>query len=229
MFAKSIARRTGGSRIRRLVAEYGSACVMLVLLTGCGPGSMLGFLTGYIPTEEELAEYTARIESLPLLQVRIVNNTDVLTSVALTSGVSGLEQDLFTVVGESYLTSVDDRTVLITAGGTATGSIKCGEVIGLSIRAPYNGPTFGYAGGRLGIYQESGNIQLSGVGVSDERFSGDLVSTTRFLRPEEDEIDCESAVLVIEIDTAAVYEIVDPDTGAVTAPAVWGIGTITLE
>lgn|GEM_PF-1506361 len=209
----------------------------LLCLAGCG----LTDLLGYIPTEEELElynwelkEFNERVENLPLLAVRIVNNTDVIASVELESGMAGPEPDLFGDLPyleyeEPYLTPVDGQTVLIAPGGTATGTIKCGEVIGVSAQAPFDEPSFDYGGDAFGLYVSPGNIDFSGIGSPGGGFEGDSITTTRFVRPAEDGVDCEADVLVIQIDTIATGKIIDEETGELLQAKKPGTGTLSVE
>ncbi|MFQ5413771.1 MAG: hypothetical protein ACE5E6_04860 [Phycisphaerae bacterium] len=222
------ARRRG--RHGRPLAVGLVACAACALAACVGP---FGDLLALVPSEEELAAFNERVAALPSVAVRIVNNTDVLASVKLEVSMPGLESEVLGAVGgvagADILNQIDSRELLISAGGAATGSIKCGETIGISARAPFDASGFGFTSSGFGPFFEPGNIQFSGTGASDESFTGDIVSTVRLIRPAVDGIDCETATLVIQIDTPGVEEVVDPDTGAVVTPAAPGTGTVLVE
>jgi hypothetical protein len=224
-------RRAARRLLDRLVLPSMVCGLAVTLMAGCGgEAGLLGALMGHIPTEEEIAEYSEQIEALPSADVRIVNRTDMLASVHIESGIQGLEDELFGVIGAGeFLTSVDSSLVLIAAQGTATGAVKCGDVIGIAIRCPYDGASFGIESDSYGLHLQAGNVLLTGIGAANETFAGDVVSTVRFLVPAEDGVDCTTATVVIEIDLPATGQVVDEETGAVVQPGEPGSGTLRLE
>ena len=236
-----------GFLLERCRLSYAKISVALAGALALGGGCGLDGLLGYIPTAEELESYSReldefrqQVEELPSLSIRIVNHTDTVAGVELRSGLTGPEPDFFDdITGldtyylfeEPGLTGIEDISVLIAAGGTVTGEIKCGEVIGVSSAAPFDGVSFGYqyGGSDFGLYLSDGNIHLIGIGESGGDFEGDVISLTRFVRIDQDDIDCETAVLVIEIDTPASGAVIDEESGEIIQPKTAGSGTIRVE
>jgi len=203
-------------------------------------------LLGLIPTQQDIEafnqqeqDFKQKIDSLPSITVRLVNNTDMIASVDIESGLSGAPVPAFfselSIFGQTSndntnLTTVDSQSVLIAAGGEVTGTIKCGELFTVSASAPFDKISFdGFRGKDFGLFVRSGNIQFSGLGTSGEDFEGDTVSTTRFIKPDQDGVNCESDTLVIQIDTVATDDVFDADTGELTQAKSPGTGTVSVE
>ena len=125
---------------------------------------------------------------------------------------------------------------MVRAGGSAEGSIACGNQIALSASAPTIGTSFesfggfdAYYGYGYGFYPGSGNIQLTGVGVNSETtFTGDVIDGRLPIDPVVANIDCLTNTLVIVIESAA-------DVGPVSEGSIAavlnnpGSGTVSLE
>lgn len=237
----------GGDRSVLPAAVLGAA-LSVVGCDGGGLGGLAGLL-GAIPSAEEIEsagrqfeQFNVLVDNLPSIAVRIVNNTDATAGINLVSGLTAPQPDAFLFDfgyfgEEAYLSTIDEQSVLIAPRGTATGTLKCGEVIGVSASAPFDevffdfnyGYGYGYGGGEFDLYVSSGNVQFDGSGTTGSNFEGDTITTVRFLRPDEDGFDCETDVLVIEINTAAVDVVVDQETGEVLQPKAPGSGTLSIE
>ncbi len=226
-----------------------AGAVVFAVLGGCPPstatGAGLSALEAFMPSEaelnqyqRELAEFSARLEDQPSVAVRIVNNTAATARVVLSSGVEGPEPPMgeydYALPETTFLTSVASATILVAANGTASGTLACGDVIGISATAPFDAQGE-YAYGPLsedafGLYIEPGNVTLAGAGsASSGGFSGDTLAVTHFVRPATDNLTCATDTLVITIETPAAQSVYDPQTGALTAGATLGTGTISIE
>jgi hypothetical protein len=221
-------------------------CLVGLFGAGCPLGGNAGLLGLLGASEEDLQalaaaqeEFDAEVEALPSVRVRIINETSVMASVDLQAGVSGPELPATSSVldelaggfaGEEFLTSVASASVFIAARGTVEGEIKCGEVIVVSVRAPFDVEGFGFSDNAFGLYAELGNVSLTGLGASgEEDFTGDIVATARFIRPDMDGLDCETGTLVIRIQTPGASAVRDPDTGQLIASQQPGSGTVSVE
>jgi hypothetical protein len=206
------------------------ATAALTLLCGCP------WITDAIIYQQSYNEWLAGTEDWPDVAVRIVNDTGGAASVNLVSaGQPPAEPASFGYVGGmEYYSSVETRTVLVDADGTATGTLKCGDVLAIAVKAPFDADaaTFGYAydaNDMYGLYLEPGNCALAGAGVAQSGFTGDTFALLRYVRPAEDGLDCATRTLVITIDAAGVPSVVDPDTGEVTVSARLGAATLSIE
>ena len=207
-------------------------------VAGCGPGNPLSALAAlasfsgeqFDELSAELETFNEMVEALPSAAVRIVNNTDVIAEIELASAVEDLISDSpFLGIppiegGFSSFTSVDGKTVQVLPQGTASGTIKCGQVIGVAIRAPSAGVRIDLFNDSFGLFISPGNVQLSGVGVADDSFTGDILAVVRFVRPDEDGFDCQNGTLVIEIETAATVV-----EGADSSDSVQTTGSASLS
>ena len=73
-------------------------------------------------------------------------------------------------------------------------------------------------------------MSLSGIGTAGNGdFTGDLVTTARFVRPVEDGIDCEVGTLTIRIETLSTRPVYDDVTGVLLVPATLGTGTLSVD
>ena len=188
--------------------------------------------------------YEVFLESLvdlPSVTVRIVNNTASAAQVDIESSVAEPE-----TIGEDefypmdpwmdemgpYYFPLDSQVVTLAAGGTATGSVKCGDVIAISALVPTDadGNMF-YPIFPSGIYVAPGNVQFSGTGslIDSGSFTGDTLSSGWMVRPADDGLDCEGGVLVITIDTSSTRSVYDDETGALVVGAALGAGTVAVE
>jgi hypothetical protein len=182
-------------------------------------------------------EYQEAINSLSSVNVRIVNETDVSARVELDAGVTPVLSDrcsdLVNMTGTGpVLATAEPVTVVVAAHGTATGTAKCGEVIGISATTPGTADwTYITASDAFGLYIPGGNIVFTGAGSStDTTFVGDVepAATGRFIRPTADGLNCTTGTIVITIQTPGTPSAVNPDTGQVVAGTT-GTGTVQIE
>lgn len=221
--------------------------------SGCGMGGgiggeldLLGLLGGFAPTEEEVSafeeatrQFQTEVDALPSVTVRVVNQTDTEALVQLVSGKPGPQSDEFFGVeglipspygeaGSVGMQRIDDHQFTIAPGGEATGAVKCGDVIAVSVNAPANfGTTFYDEGGAFGLFAGAGNIQFSGAGMSHDTFEGDVVGA-RYIQPVEDGLSCATNTVVVRIESPATAETFDSVTGELI-PGGRGAGTLTIE
>jgi hypothetical protein len=183
--------------------------------------------------------WEAEIANWPDLSVRIVNNTDATARVGLTSAAIWAPDCGFWFADGSAddpnYQVADEQSLLVAGNGTATGTVKCGELIAVTVRAPYDlweDPSYygWYDTYAYGLYLEAGNVTLTGVGVTtDNGFSGDTVALIRYVRQVEDGLDCANDTLVITIETLGTARVVDPETGAIILSATPGTGVVSIE
>lgn len=203
----------------------GGILVSCIPVIGCGgEAGLLGLLAGFdafVPSEEELAAFEKELDvfkekvaALPETAVHIINQTGETVRVEIVAGMVGPRADEFlgldifgpgSVPGESLLNEIDRHEVLIGPHGNVQGRIKCGEVIGLSVQAPFDG--YGRYGGNetFGLYLDNGNVQISGAGVSHETFTGDVIGA-RYVRPLEEGLVCESGTLLLIIESTVTSD-----------------------
>jgi len=224
-----------GTRNRATLVAAALAVVALIPLPGC-----IGWLFWQEINcwDRAWSAWEAEIANWPDVAVRIANNTDATASVGLTSAGVFMPDCGFWFMGSggdpNYQTA-DDESLLVAAHGTATGTIKCGELMAITVRAPYDlseDPSYygWYGDYAYGLYLEPGNVALSGVGVTtDNGFSGDTVALIRYVRQVEDGLDCATDTLVITIETLGTARVVDPETGAIISSATPGTGTVSIE
>jgi len=213
---------------------------------GCGGGSGFGLLDLLTLSEEDIEaaaqaqeDFDARVDALQNVRVRIINETDSIARASVSAGLTGPEvPDLSSPIAdalgafgdESFLTTVDSATVLVEARGTVEGEIKCGEVLAVSAAAPFDLGGLDYGGEGFGLFVDAGNISFSGAGsAGQEEFTGDRVTTARFVRPADDGLDCSTGTLVIRIQAAAADAVHDPQTGQLVASRTAGSGTLSIE
>jgi hypothetical protein len=209
--------------------------VALIPLPGC-PGLLIWQeITCW---DNAWSAWQAEVENWPDLSVRIVNNTDATARVVLTpAGIWTPECDLWFVdasADDPNYQQADEQALLVAAHGTVTGTVKCGELIAVTVRAPYDlsddGSYYNYYNYDYGLYLDPGNVTLSGVGAAaEDGFSGDTVALIRYVRQVEDGLDCANDTLVITIQTLGTARVVDPETGAIIASATPGTGVVSLE
>ncbi len=249
-----------------MTKQFGLSIVSLAListLTGCGaliPLALLGsgfgeFADGFGDIgasfeafEQAFDEFEQQVEATPFVEVRLVNNSDVTAEVRLVSGIDGpdpgevIDADLgfFSFIGEVGfgVFEIDYQTVLVPAGETATGEIRCGSVIGISAVAPIEDGAdsrnfrdfdhgFGHDDDDIDLFVPAGTISFDGAGTSNDGFEGAL-STKRFLEPATEGLDCMSGALVVTIDTNSNASVVDATTGELIDAADLGRGSISI-
>lgn len=207
-------------------------------MTACGPDNPLSALAALASFSEEEFEALAQeaqafnelIEALSLVDVRIVNNTDVIAEIEIQSAIPQPDTEAIFFglpqpdVGFPSFETIDSKTVRVLPGGTVTGSIKCGEVIGISIRAPFNAPSADRFNDNFGLFIQPGNVQISGIGLADDSFTGDIPAMVRFVQPDTDALDCANGTLVIRIDTPATIA-----EGADTSDIIQTLGSASLS
>ena len=113
-----------------VVAALGG--VVLMVVAGCPAAFPFGDL---LPSEADVEAFNLQVASLPSMSVRIINETSASASVELQAGVAPFVDAFFGVPfpgEESFLQPVDSTTVVVASNGTLTGSITCGELIGVS-------------------------------------------------------------------------------------------------
>lgn len=227
----SIMRTSGRLRYRAL-ALAACGCFPLAAATGC-PASSSNPFEGFIPSESEFQAFNELVENLPTVEVRIVNETTAAAHVEITAGITSFSDMFFAGPfpgEETFLQMVENATILVAPGGTVTGSIKCGEVIAVSVTAPADREVPGFGEDLFGLFISSGNIVLSGTGTAgEEDFTGDLVTTARFVRPDDGDLDCETGTLVIRVETLATNPVYDDATGALLIDATFGTGSLAVE
>jgi hypothetical protein len=218
------------------IAALVLAVVALIPLPGC---FWMALWQQAVCWENAYSNWQAEVENWPDLPVRIVNNTDATARVVLGSaGVWTADCGLWFSYASSddpNYQEADQQSLLVAADGTAIGTVKCGDIIGITVRAPYNLSDDGsyyewYGSYEYGLYLDAGNVTLSGVGVTaDDAFSGDTVALVRYVRQVEDELDCINDTLVITIETLGTARVVDPETGEIISSATPGTGVISIE
>ncbi len=222
----------GNSRKTRCLRQqlaWVALAAVLLLNSGCGI-VLTGLARGAFDEE---------IRALPSVSVRIENLTTSSASVDLSAGMTAPPYfgGIFLPWGflsppSDYKERIASETVNIEAEGTATGSIKCGEVIAVAASAPITIDEyfFWYGGEAFGFYTYPGNLAITGFGSPpEENFSGDILSGARFIRPDEDGVDCGADTLVIQIQTLASRTVYDPITGELVSEGSPGSATVSLE
>ena len=115
-------------------------------------------------------------------------------------------------------------------GGTATGKVPCGEVLGVSVVAGLNTYSYYPQDETFQIYLPGGNVDIAGIGVTGEgEFTGDVLVPARFIRPESDGVDCTQDTLVLRILTPAAEPAYDFETGAIVSESVLGSAELSVE
>jgi hypothetical protein len=212
-----------GMRWRQICGAVGGL-LLLFLSSGC-----IG---------QQLIEYQRRIQeamdAVPSVNVRIVNQTDVPARVMFDAGITPPQTGtIFDIIypGDTLL-SVGGETVVVAAGGTATGAVKCGEVIGIAAITPGDVEAYlGTSAEAFGLWMSGGNIVFTGAGASQgSDFTGDVQPTgvARFVRPSVDGLNCGSGTLVVEILTPGTLGTYSPQSGTYTG-GTNGTGTIAIE
>ena len=223
------------------VSEIRGGILLLCLLCGCGGSS--GLLGDLLPSEaevsayeQEVAAFNDRVDALPSVDVRVVNETVAVAKVTFSVSMTGPQfpdplGDFYGDLGEpSLLTPIDTPVILVTAGGTVTGKLKCGEVISISAIAPADHSGFDAYSNSGDPFGTFGNIDLDGAGtVPDGTFSGDRITTTRILHPDADGLTCLGGSLEVRIQTVGAPAIIDPQTGETVVFETAGTGVITVE
>ena len=222
--------------------------VPVTLLAGCGGGPQTSFAFGghfgaitdeFQSILDAFESFQARADATPDVAVRIVNDSEVLAMVHLNSGIEGpAPEDFgeFGMVFDSFpfdekdlpLYPLSREQVLVEAGGTAAGAIRCGDTIAISILAPLENTLFLDYEEDFGLYAEPGNVALEGLGTPGEMFTGDTLSTVRYIRPASDGVDCTADTLTIRIESGSRTTVYDPESGALVAGADVGRGTVDL-
>lgn len=210
-------------RIRRFVSITGLGLVLLST-SGCF----------FWAAAEYARRLDAAVKALPSVQLRVVNKTGVSARVWFSSGIK-IGAVPFPYPGsEALVDYADSQEVVVSAGGTVTGTIKCGEVIGVAAATPgdltsYYGPSeLGY-----GLYMSAGNIRFSGAGSSPSggsSFTGDVENTqlSRYVQPLVDGLNCSAGTIAVEVTTAGTPGTLDAQTGTYVGGTT-GAGTLTIE
>lgn len=221
-------RGHGGSVVR--IAGLALGAGLFALLCGCP------YLADVLAYNQTFENWLASTETWPDVSVRIVNETSATAHVHLISAGFAPEAPAFlSYAGEGdYYYPLVERSVLVGPDGTASGTLKCGEVLGLAVKAPFDldAALFVYitdTSDPYNLYLEPGNCALDGVGVSPSAFTGDTYALVRYVRPVEDGLDCATQTLVITITAAGRPSVVNPDTGEVTSSARLGAATVSIE
>jgi hypothetical protein len=190
-----------------------ASILSLSLASGCG--SLYG-LTFMIPSvlsgewgayENAQREFDQQVANLPSATVQVVNPTSVAVDVTLEAGMNGPNPPVTISDYPPYwehsgpsveLYPVDTQTATVAAGATQPISVKCGEVIGISVNALADSVEAPYIPnyGQFGLYISPGNVALRGLGTAGD---GDWA---RFLRPAEDGLDCTAQTLDLTIEAA---------------------------
>ena len=173
-------------------------------LTGCGailPFALLGsggfgdLGATFDAIDAAFTELEQQIDATPFVEVRVVNNSDVTAEVHLISGIQGPEPSefinadlgFFSFIGEFgfNIIEADRQTVLVAPGGTATGELRCGDMIGLSAVAPIDGGAnprdfrdFDHSFGSndsIDLFVPTGTVSFGGIGTSNDGVRGRLV------------------------------------------------------
>ncbi len=211
------------------VAGLAMGAGALTLLCGCP------WLVEAAAYQQRLSEWLKDADNWPQVSVRILNHTEAVANVYLISaGLAPPAPAILGYSGETDYYPVATRSVLVDSNGTATGNLKCGEVLGISVKVPFDvdAASLGYtsyADDAYGLYFDPGNCVLSGAGVSQTAFSGDTFTLVRYVRPAEDGLDCATQTLVITIETAGAPSVIDPQTGQVVTSARLGAATIGID
>ena len=204
-----------------------------VCLAGCTGASPLFPFEDFLPSEAEFEAFNERVDALPVVTIRITNETDTIVRANLSSGLSAPDlygDGFFDPFGEEYLELVDSLSVLIAPNGSVEGTLRCGDVIGITSDAPFDGFDLYIANSAFGLYLGSGNVVFTGIGVAtDESVSGDTISFARFVRPDADNLDCNTQAIVIHIQTPGRRLVSHPDTGELISGLQFGTGTVNLE
>jgi hypothetical protein len=216
---------TGHRGIVWTVAGLGSA-VVLTLLCGCLEGLQLTDSEAY---DLSMERWQAAAEQWPTLSVRIVNNTAVTAEVILEAAGLAPASPWTYSLDPRYTAcyeAAETQGIIVAPGGTATGTLACGDVVVISAFAPYAGVntagTFGFStGGEYwSLAPANGNIPLTGAGIAGGAdFTGDIVTLVRYVRPVEDGLDCATNTLVVTITADSA----EADTGAL------GAGVVSIE
>lgn len=230
MSSSDVWQRRGhaGSVVR--IAGLALGAALFALLCGCP------YLADALAYNQTFENWLASTESWPDVAVQIVNETSATANVHLISAGLAPEAPSFLSYGgegDSYY-PLHQRSVLIGPDGTATGTLKCGEVLAVAVKAPFDldAAMFVYttdASDPYNLYLEPGNCALDGVGVSPSAFAGDIYALVRYVRPTEDGLDCTTQTLVITITAAGRPSVVNPDTGEVITNARLGAAIVSIE
>lgn len=222
-------------RAARLVSITIAVC--LTMTTGCVDVfcSIVG-CPGYVPDDSEyeayeaaVAEFDQSVADAPDVPVRVVNETGVIVAINVHS--TFVEPPcLYCDVPTDLYRRVDEIAALVEAGGTVMGTIKCGELLVVYSVAPYDTSIPLSYGQQCGFSTLQGNVNFSGIGSSGETdVSGDVVASTRCIRPADDGLDCENGTIVITIRELAREAEFDEETGELISPQVAAMGTIEVE
>lgn len=154
-------------------------------------------------------------------------------------------------------TDVDWIMVLVEPGDTAVSTVKCGQVIGVCANVPSDVPDIWGLGqricgsanvvsGMLGMWFDEecalctmgyggrgGNVRFSGAGTPTPAMTHQLadnsLSGPRYLRPDEDGLDCETGTLVIRIDAPGTPPVIGDQTWDLMVEATPGTGVLSVE
>lgn len=225
-----------------------------IFASGCGDptaGAAVGVLAaplwpflsiaGYAEMQKAINDANER---LPVTDVEILNDTDQQAAVYLTPGIIAPVPDAlapFAALFGGFPTftplSYSSEPVVVKPHGRATGRIKCADILGVSVLSPPDAVlAYGYVSTEYeGLYQDPGNITLTGVGISSKiaaEFSGDIVEPqngVRFVRPEVDGLVCGTSTLVVHIITPGTSAVINPQTGVLQTPGTFGSGILSLR
>lgn len=175
---------------------------------GCGPLYLVSALLSpeWAAYQAALRDYEQRVARLPSVAVQVVNRTALAVDVTVVAGME--EPDPPVTISEMPpyfvpntspsidIVPVDSQYVSAAAGATQSITVKCGEVIGVSVT------TLGEAEdtpavpvvGQFGLSVFAGNVPLGGLGTADD------TGLARFIRPGTDDLDCTAQTLVLTVE-----------------------------
>lgn len=227
----TVRKLSGGSSLRVVVAA-----VLGVGVLTAGSGCTVGLLASLAGSSQYYGQVLQAVDALPSANVRIVNETEAEATVSLASSIKmptgppGLGPMLYPYDGAEYMESADEKSVRVAAGGTVTGTFKCGETIGISVMAGGGDSVFADYPYLFGLSIGGGNINLTGAGgPSGGDFAGDMVSSIRYITPADDGLDCTVGTIVILIQTPSTPSVYSEETGRLVTRGDMGTGTVSIE
>lgn len=223
------------------VLLFSSGCDALALLGAGGPLALLGY--GQYQQQLRLAE--SANATLPDVKVEIINDTDSTVAVSISTAIVNPNGNAGMLSSFSYqppfidLSMSAPTAVQVNPRGSATGAVKCADVIAVSATAPATAAPAYYPSanpGFIGVYYGSGNVSFSGIGTNAEStesrsFMGDIANGAGinwFIQPAVHGVDCGASTIVIRITRAGAFVSTDP-SGAPPNGATLGEGTVSLK